>query len=564
MVVFAVLVGLTLFLSLRDFYSYQFGFTPDSIEYTLLAHSLIEGPSFGLIYTPDVPEPTHFPFVYPLLLVPFAAAAPNDFLLPQWLSLAATLTSGAILFWGWQNFAPGLSNRWRFACTAMFLLAPITLSHTRQILSEPIFTTFLLLSFWFAARVLASPPQRRDMLGLALVLFFMVFTRSVGWVFFGGIVLYLALALRGRFVRVGTYLAATFGALLLPVLALTPVTPRDIVPGTYLEQLVAYGPINPVTNPRPNTPPPSTSGSPANRQNKTNVPVLDPVTVAPETVLDMYYVQIHIHEDLRKVLLLTGGGELEPTLARQLNAPWILIVPGLAVVLLLVLGNGYWLKTTWQTVPLHMSLFQWGALVYLPVVLIWRGGGERLFYPIQPQLYLALLLGIVAVLQALGAVASRLWRALTPQRLKQATAGLIALLVGAWLCLAVVRDWNLLSSYTLWGDLHARTDPILQSTPPDAVLLSDWASLDFIMTGRRTILLPSDTRTTDKLETVIRDHHITYIVLATDETFRDNGINTASVRLGLASRAFKAMLASGRLERVRTTAFPLQILRVVP
>lgn len=553
-VVFSVLIALTLFLSLREFNSFQFGFTPDSVEYTLLTRSLLQGPTFGLGYPPDTPDPTHFPFGYPLLLTPFVLSAPHDFQFPQWLSLLATVTGGGILFWGWRTFAPLYSDRWRFAVTGMFLLAPTTLSETRLILSEPVFTMFVLLALWFAGQALQTPQRTVFWIGLSVASFFMVFTRSVGLVFLAAILFYMVILLRGRVLGGLVRMFAVMGALLVVILAFTPVQLTDLIPSTYLVQFVEYGPLKPVqpwaqSKLRTAPPAPDTAASAS----------ANPVETAG-SLLDTNFVETHIHQDLRKMYLLSGGGPFEAALARRLNAPWLLMLPGIVSLLLFVLGNVRWFQETRQHLHERMSLFQFAALIYLVVIFFWRGGGDRLFHAVQPQMYLALLLGIVFIVKIIAGLGRRLSPASSPRWLGPIFVGF----VGVWLCVAVVRDWTLMSSYAMWGDLHRRTDPIIANTPPDAVLLSDWSALDYVMTGRHTVSFPQNINTPGDLQELVQERHITYIVVAYDASFTHAGIAPYGMRVANAGAALQEMLARGELVRVVADAFPIQVLRVVP
>ena len=564
--VFGALCALTLWLSLRDFYSYQFGYQPDSVEYTLLAHSLAQGSVFGLDYRPDAPAPTHYPFGFPLLLIPFVLVAPTDFALPQWLSLVATLVSAGILYWGWRTLVPMYGNGWRIAVTAMFLLAPTTLLHTRVVLSEPSFTALVLLALWFGAR-LARTPRRHDLwFAFSIACFFMVFVRSIGWLFMASFLFYLGIALRRDIARGLLLFAATFLTLLGVILALTPVTPANLIPAQYAAWLIEYGPINP-------------SGERIGRNRPTPVPLFAvPTTVAAApatptpnaaptatnaTVLDFNFVLIHIHEDLRRLLLLSGGGNWEQNIAARLNLPGLLLLPGLCSLLLVIWGNFIWVRDTRRAYKFPISLFQFSMFAHLAIAFIWRGGGERLFYPIQPQLYLTLFLAVGVLAAAVGRVMSRLH--ITPfQKTAPRVNWLLAVGVTAWLTLAVYRDLTLRTSYEAWGDLRQRTEWIQANTPPDAILLSDWATYDYLMTGRRGFEFPAVSDPAAQVPTLIENQRVDYVVVAIDDSFRTRGISPFGLRVFAASAGLQAMLKTGKLVRVYSNSFPIQVLRVAP
>lgn len=554
--VFGALISLAAFLTLRDFYAYQFGFFPDAVEYTLLAHTLLNGPAFGLPHLPQGIEPTHYPFGYPLVLTPFVLIAPQEYTLPQWLSFAALLASGSILFWGWRTFVPTHGNGWRYAVTAMFLLTPTAIVHARTVLSEMPFTLFVLLTLFFGARLLKHPQRRLLWLAFAVASFFMVEIRSVGWVILGGVFLYLVIALREKIWRGILVWSAAFIFGLTMVLVFTPVTLGNLLPLQYAKWFVTFGPINPNFTPRPSIPNPT--------PNSTNAPT--PAVSSPNPnaqsalVIDTRFVQEHVRDDLRRFLMLNGGGSLDSTLAQQFNAPWLLMLPGSIALGLLLLGNFVWARRVQRV---SFSLFQFATFGYLLIVFLWRGGGERLFYPVAPQVYFALLLAVAALLQIGARGVARVTRAFDHARAIQVAHALLGVFVLLWLMLAVTRVFQLQTSYELWGDLKKRTDGVAAATPREAILLSDWPALDYIHTARRAVSFPPDIATRDQLQNALREHAVDYIVISDTPDFTENGIAPYRLRATNARRALQSMLARGELERVYVNDFPLQVLRLV-
>jgi hypothetical protein len=68
----AAALALGVFLSLRDYQSYQVGFYQDDASYAVLTESLVRGPAYGYINEPGYPGPTRYPFGFPLILAPVA------------------------------------------------------------------------------------------------------------------------------------------------------------------------------------------------------------------------------------------------------------------------------------------------------------------------------------------------------------------------------------------------------------------------------------------------------------------------------------------------------------
>ncbi len=536
---FVVLAGLSLVLILRNFNAYQFGYTPDSAEYTILAHSLLSGPTFGMLNAPGAPLPWHFPIGYPILILPFVLFTPTQFDAPKFLSLVATLLSGGILFWGWCSLVPGFSDRWRFAVTAMFVLAPLTLTHALLVLSEAPFTMLLLLTCFLGARLLKTPQPAGLWVAWSVSAFFMAVTRSIGLICLTAILVYLLVRLRSRAVRGICWMLGVWLVMVALVCVLTPIRPYDFVPQEYVADFLRY-------------------------LNRFRL-VSTPLSAMPKGVLPLgpNFIVTHIHQDLRHVLFLTGGGTAEQGLITRTGLPWLASIPGFLLLGFLALGNVSWLRRTLRGTLFPLSLFQWVGLVYLPVVFSWVGGGERLFYPIQPQLYLAMLLGIVTV----GHGVTRLIGALrrkrggihpgTP-RLAQGAVW-FGVLAAAWLLLATVRDVTLRTSKEMVGDLSQRTDAVQAHTAPNTILLSDFAALDYLASGRHTLALPELLTDPADLYAYLRANRVDYIVLALDTGTGTTGLSSARVYARDTRPAILALERSGQLRRVYTNAFPLLI-----
>lgn len=562
-IVLALLLLVTLLVALYAFDSYQFGYNPDSADYTLLAHSLLQGPAFGLINTPGRPDPTQYPFGFPLLLTPFVLLAPRAHDLPKILSLAATLSGGVLLFCGWRSLAPQFSDRWRFAVTAMFLLSPTTIIHTRQVLSEAVFTAFVLLATLLAALLLRTPRALYLWLAFAVALFFMVFTRSIGLVYLVSFGAFFAVRFwrtrerRRELARGASVFVLTVLLLTTAVLAFTPVTIADLVPARYLSWYTGGGLYSRQT---PTPIPESDAGS-------SSVPTVtydDFSDTRVPRLVDPRNLPNHIHQDLRRMLLLTGGGPFEPMLAAQLNLPWLLWVPGLAALALLVLGNLRWLRMTQQNSRIGVSLFQGVALLYIGVILPWRDGGERLFHPVQPQLYLALLLGTWTLLEGVLRAGARLWSALPPFNIRRIAAASLGVLVMLWLGLALYRDLTLRTSYQAWGDLNDRTAWLTANLPRDAIVMSDWPVLDYLMTERRTIPFLRGHAPDVDLSQILRQLHVTHMVVALDDSLEHVGIAPYAFRPWNARSELREMLARDELVRIHSNQFKVQVFRFAP
>jgi len=174
------------------------------------------------------------------------------------------------------------------------------------------------------------------------------------------------------------------------------------------------------------------------------------------------------------LVLPLGGGAREEALGAQLGWPGLSTAIGAGVLALIVAG---YLRSVKRE---GITLFGGFAVVYFATLLLWNWSGPRLLYPIQPQLYLALLEGIALVVIEGGGL------------LRQRKTGriLFAGIIAALLALSAYRSLHLKDSRAHIGDLQTRTAWIVQHLPPDAVLMTEQPERDFIYGGRQTIRHP--------------------------------------------------------------------------
>lgn len=549
------LLVVTLGMSLQDFYSFQFGETPDSVEYTLLAHALVQGPQYALNYSATNPEITHFPFGYPMLLLPFVLAAPRAFELPALLSLAATLCSVAILFLGWRTLVPEVDPRWRYPICAMVALAPLTIVHSRLILSEAVFMTGFLLTLFFAGRVLRDSRRRDLWIALGVSAFFMIFVRSIGLVAGGAILVWLVFYLRrsvwhGLFWSVGT-----ISLLTLLVFALTPVRPPDIIPQEYVKWYITLGPLGELA-------PTSTLAAP----NAVPTPVApvetgDTQTSTTTPIRANYgYIFEHIDGDLRRILILTGGGDTEQQIIARLGGGWLTLLPGLVVLGVVLLGAVRWVMRIRAARGSRFGLVLFVGGCYFLVALFWRGGGDRLWYPIQPQLFLALGLGLLTIADGAALLLARAALLKVPHRAAVTT---VAILLAVWVGLALYRDFTLDKTDAGAPDLSLRAKAFDPYIPSNVLVGSDWPAFDYLYNGRQTMLIPY-ANSADGLSAALTANHIRYLVIAADDTFANLGLARRNNRVKEVAPYLEALVARGSLTRVYENTYPLQILSVGP
>jgi hypothetical protein len=340
---------------------------------------------------------------------------------------------------------------------------------------------------------------------------------------------------------------AVMVGLTLVVVGLTPVTLPDLIPSMYIRWYLHI--------PGASAPDPAPSFALA-------------AALAPDNLPNTLnsFLSDFIHQDLRRALLLTGGGEFEPRLAAALGLPWLVSVPGWIVVGLVALGAVRWAALTPGGRRHNLSLFEFSALVYLLVILLWRDRDDRLLYPVLPALYVMLLLGVWAALQAAGRGLARLTP--DPARKTQLTQrlplALVMLFAAGWVALACVRDWQLQSSYEAWGDLHRRTSVIEQYVPRDAVLGTDWSTLDSLYLQRDVLRLNYRTGSADELLARWRSQNIQYVALALEPDLNTFGITPDYDQMQQSLGLIRELAARGSLVAVHADPLPLQIFRLEP
>jgi hypothetical protein len=138
----------------------------------------------------------------------------------------------------------------------------------------------------------------------------------------------------------------------------------------------------------------------------------------------------------------------------------------------------------------------------------------------------------------------------------------LSLFIAGWLILAIYRDLTLRTSYQIWGDLELRTTWLRAYTPQDAILVSDWAALDFFKTERETAWFPSSS-SADSLLAQLHQLDATFLVLSTNEPLNQFGIAVQNDRVESSAPFLRELIARGQLVRVYSNSYPLQVWRIV-
>lgn len=234
---YSILIVVALLLAVKNYNSFQLGIYMDDASYAILAQSLVSSDEYGLINAPGKPQPTRYPFGFPLLLSPFPRFFPDHPDLMKLVSLFATLLNALLLFLGWPHLSQSKSYWWGLIVAALYVTSPLVVSHTRMVMSEPAFTTFVLMALILTEKQMSRDSTSTQAFLLGMIAAFALFTQSVG------VVLWIAIVIRGLLTlsmnKMLKWLGSLFAggmAFVLLVIISTPVDFVDLVPSEYVDQ----------------------------------------------------------------------------------------------------------------------------------------------------------------------------------------------------------------------------------------------------------------------------------------------------------------------------------------
>lgn len=473
------LLVLVVALSLRSHGAFLLGSFHDDAKYVLLARSLVEADSYGVHIGP-VPLPNAYPFGFPLLLLPLIRACPDQLDCLTLLPLAATLINVTLLYWGWPILSRTSSRWWALAVAASYALHPWVLVQTNMVLSEPVFTTFVLAALLATERGMrVTPPRTAGLVVVGWLLAWVPFTRTAGAVLGPVIALRTMWPLSRDGVRRGTALAAGVLLLLVPVLAFTSLSLTDLLPQRYLEAFVQ----------------PSLRGHDRSE---------DSLATRALRGLDAY-----ASEYVRQSVLPFGGGERERAFGQRLGIADLPRVIGFCVTGIVLIG-----AFAHPGLAPSVLLFE---MAYAPVPLLWYARHTRLLYPIQPLLCFQLLLGMRA-----------LFRVVMPRQ-RATRLGISAPdlavtgLAVALAALSIVRSWEPHARSTQHTrDYRVGTTWLRAHTPTDAIVAAEEPATIHVYTQRATIPQPP-VRSVEELRTFLTGYGVDYLLIGPWGEWRADG-----------------------------------------
>lgn len=474
--VWAFLLGVSLVLSLKNFHSFQIGVYQDDADYVVLTRSLIDSQIYGFVNAPGEPEPTKYPFGFPLLLVPFSLWSPGSPDALKLLSLFATLVNGSLLFWAWRLLSRTTSYWWGLAVAGLYLFSPLVIQHTRMVMSEAVFTTFCLATVMITERVTRSAHSRWWHLLLSATLLFTAYIRTLGVVLVVTVFAYL-LWVKGRkawpvLVSISTQMLLLAGI----VVVATTVQSRDLLPLGYIGEFRERA---------------------SSRRQEAPDPLLSRMAKTAGQ---------HLTQNVAVTLIPAGGRKLDnlaQAVGERIRFPHVAALCGLLVSGVVLFGYARWLASE------GLSTFLGFSVLYSGAILLWMGWESRFLYPILPQLFFALLLGIEG---------TTLWIAswLTPRKpsrrgfLATKTVAVAVLLITG---LSLYKNVNEDNSRLHVGDLRERTRWLRYHSLPSDVVMTEEPQTDFLYSGRKTVTYQSFS-SAQELKSYLHAQQVRYILFA--------------------------------------------------
>lgn len=496
MALWGILVAITLYLSLSNYQLYQFGAHVDDSRYLILGQSLLDSSQYGMINYPDETLPGKYPFGYPLLLVPSIAGFPGNFDALKFPSLFATLVNLSLIFWGWRYLSKTTSHWWGLGVAALYAFSPLTIDFSRQVMSEGFFTLFCLLAIVLTEEMVTRGPKRTLSLALGIVLVFAVFTRTIGVILVASVLVYLFITKGRTFWREIVLILVQAAVFLGVVVALTSVQMRDLLPLEYLND----------ENSRLFTISAAARGTTTLESKSEPIPSQAPSDWDQRWVAarDLAYLGItrHLGPDVRAIALPIGGGEQERQLFERLGVPALPMLIDYFVSFLVIVGIlRAWVLETF-------SLFLLFAIAYFVALLFWFWKEPRFLYPIQPQIFFGLLMGLAGGIVWL---VSKTVRQPSQRRIGNAAFLILVVIMAAGF---VFKSTTLQDSRLHVGDIALRSGWLRPHSPPSAVILTEFPAPDYVYSGRKTVPYPPLPFSASEFKSYLIEHKITHILLA--------------------------------------------------
>jgi energy-coupling factor transporter transmembrane protein EcfT len=389
---------------------------------------------------------------------------------------------------------------WGIAVTGLYALSPLTVDHTRMVMSEPVFMTFSLLVLLLSEQAARGAQTRWWGPAMSVAMVGAVFTRTIGVVLLAVIFVYL-MVVRGKgFWRHIALVASQMGLLVGLIVVATSVRPQDLVPSAYMRDDAAAFLRSPYVEgvalqlTEEGTPSRETNAGAVSTDWKQRIK-----TCLVDNLIVGGIVQ-HLGGGVRCIAVPLGCGEREQDLANRIGIPTLPLIIGLLVSGLVLLGLARSLAQTGS------SAFVVSGFVYLGSLFLWLWDDVRLLYLIQPQIHFGLLLGLEAIPMWIAPLSRK-------ESLPNMRGVLLGILVLALIMASIVKAQRLDDTRLHTADLEARARWLMQYTSDSDIVMSEEPQTDFVYTGRKTVPYPTS-QTSTELEVYLRTYKVSRVFIA--------------------------------------------------
>lgn len=454
-----------------NYQDYQIGaHFQDDVSYIVLAKSLLQSDTFGLINGPGAVLPTHYPVGFPLVLASVLYLFGDNWDALRLVSLGATIINTGLIFFGWSRFSRRRSYWWGLAIAGTYALSPLVVDQSRMVMSEPLFTMFCLIALFLAEQAADRREGRGWVIWMSISLLLVLLIRTVGVTLILTVFGYLLWKRGLKFVPTLALVCVLMGLFVGLLFLATPVTLRDLLPSGYVDEATGGG----------------GGGG-----------YLYDFTVG----YPMYKITQYFGVYLRQVLVPLGGGEAEQRLFEAVGLGFQPLVLGLSFALVTGLGFVAWIRQE------GLRSFNAFPLVYLGIIYFWVWEGVRFLYPINSQLVFAFLLGIEAILVWIsGFGRSRpLFGRVVPV--------VMFALVLALLLADLYKSATLSASPAHVGDLYARSAWLKENVPAAAIVMTEEPLVDYINGGYATVQFREEYASAAALAQDLERNKIDYVVV---------------------------------------------------
>jgi|GEM_PF-3073632 len=485
----ALLLVLASALYLKQFGNYQVGMEWDDAQYVQLAQSIALGRPYVVDTGSGVILPTRYPFGFPLILAPVYALSNGNFEALKSVSLVFTLASVVLILVGWEYL--GLPSRWfGLATAALYALSPQVTAMSREVMSEPAFTFFVLLGLIITISV--SLDQHTDLvkcIGLGIIWLLASNVRIIGFAFVAASVLYLLLRRKWSTLALSVL---GFAITLTSIISLTSLHWSDTYNvRIYLDEL-------------------------------TGKRILEQNGVATGLIPRAWQGLVDYQSYLRDSLVpFVGSSSIQSALSRFGLAPVLGMVSGFVFILLVI---GYV-----DNLRRRSALPALGFVAFYGIVTIaWSYRGERFLFGILPFLFGYLLIAGNQLLKVVMPKMGRVMRGLIPFL----GVGAVILFIGLQFAASMrTESWV---GHTRNFEIGASW--IRENTPPDAFVVAEHNEIIHLYAGRATGPLPD---TTVSLVSSLPSHRSVYLLVAPEIEWSPTGALRYTERTQLFREALK-------------------------